>query len=67
METQTLIMLAGLAFNFIAMMVGGVSVLLVVLRHNLRQENRMATMEAQILQLMRAAGLKVRQRDAFEE
>lgn len=67
MESQTLIVLAGLGFNFIAMMIGGVSVLLVVLRHNLRQENRMATMEAQILQLMRAAGLKVRQRDHFEE
>ena len=62
METQTLIMLAGLLVNFVAMVVGGVALLVVILRHNLRQENRMATMEERIDQLMRGSGMHLRRK-----
>ena len=62
METQTLIMLSALLVNFVAMVVGGVSLLVIVMRHNLRQENRMATMEERIDQLMQGAGLRVRRK-----
>lgn len=61
MDTQAL-MLAGLLVNFVAMVIGGVSLFVTVLRHNVRQENRMATMEEQINQLMLHRGMRPRRK-----
>lgn len=61
MEIQTVILLIGLVFNFCVMVTGGITILFMILRYNLRQENRMATVEEQLHQLMRSVGLTVRE------
>jgi len=59
MDTN-IIMILGLLINFLAMIAGGLKIMGVIVQYHIQNENRMATIEAEIKQLMRHNKLQVR-------
>lgn len=59
----TMVMVIGLAFNFVTMVVGGVGLLFAIWRYSMSMAARMATMETNIEHLMNAQGLTIRKGD----
>jgi len=59
MDTST-IMIAGLVINFLAMIGGGFKIIAIIVQYHIQNENRLATIEEQVQQLMRHNNMKVR-------
>jgi len=60
MDANTAILLVGLVINFVVMIMGGFKIMGVIVQYHIQNENRMATIEAEIKQLMRHNKLQVR-------
>ena len=60
-ENVQIVILVGLAFNFITMLIGGLSLLFGIFKFALRNDRRMTRLESDVRQLMMAQGIKPRQ------
>lgn len=63
MDPSLVVVLVGLAINFIVMVVGGLGLLFSVWRYSMAMAARLAIMETNIEHLMTAGGLAVRKGD----
>lgn len=59
-DSNTLILLIGMVINFLVMIMGGFKIVHTIVQYHIQNEKRMATIEAEIKQLMRHNKLQVR-------
>lgn len=62
LSPTVIIMLIGLAFNFVTLLIGLAGLFAAMLRFSVRLENRLTHLETQMDEVMRARGVTPRQR-----